>query len=151
MSTNRKLPELPSDLQHLELPSDLQELIFKTRNNIINKNRKSNYNAYTVQLYTLPDTKKAATIRAVNKNSRSITINTLRRNGFSFAQMEKEMAFFFPPEKLPAWVSQNGYVLAPFPTYNNAIKNIHSTFPEGSKRVQHSNTLFTVYIPKPKK
>jgi hypothetical protein len=146
MSTNRKLP---SDLQ-IELPSDLEELLFKTRNNIINKNRKSNYNAYTVQLYTLPDTKKAATIRAVNNNSRSITINTLRRNGFPFAMKEKEMAGFYTPEQRPDWFSQNGFMLAPFSTYNNAIRRIHDTFPEGSKRVKHSNTSFTVYIPKPK-
>ncbi len=106
------------------------------------------YNAYTVQLYTLPDNQKAATIRAVNKNSRSITINTLRRNGFTFAMKEKEMAGFLPPEQRPDWFSQNGYFLAPFPTYNNAIRSINDTFPEGSRKVKHSNTSYTVYIPK---
>lgn len=139
MSPNRKLPELPSDLQ---------ELIFKARNNNRTKNRKSNYNAYTVQLYTLPDTQKAATIRAVNNNSRSITINTLI-NGFPFAMKEKEMAGFFMPGQQPEWCSQNGYMLAPFSTYNNAIARINATFPEGSRKIKHSNTSYTVYIPKP--
>lgn len=124
------------------LPAELQEMIFKARNN------KSMYNAYTVQLYTLPDSQKAATIRAVNKNSRSITMNTLKQHGFHFVLKEQDMAGFFRPHQVPDYFSQNGYMLAPFRTYKTALTNILNIFPEGSRKVKKSETSYTVYIPK---
>jgi hypothetical protein len=140
---SRSRPSLPY------LPSELQELIFKARNN------RSNYNAYNVQLYTLPaltgkEPQKAVTIRAVNNASRAITMNKLRSKGFPFAHKEQAVAKAFPRDRVPEYFSGRGYIIAPFPTNQDAIESIFTSklFPNGSRRVKHSNTKFTVYLPK---